>query len=220
VYSGENDGALLAVDSFLSTQTVALHTLVIHHTQIYPAPFLPTSSLRNLFLTLSFSNAEFLSQLFAHGQELECLRLEVHLKLGCMLSTVFRAHANSNSFSGLRKLSFVLNDVTGSGFSDEDLFPAVADFVRGHPMLDSLCMSNVLRLQLPGFGFDAAIWGMLPSLSNLRTLSIDVPKDLHFALSAWLIPRGVTALELRPSMPVVDLTVSHLCVICVTSLLT
>jgi hypothetical protein len=123
-----------------------------------------------------------------------------------MLSTVFRAHANSNSFSGLRKLSFVLNDVTGSGFSDEDLFPAVADFVRGHPMLDSLCMSNVLRLQLPGFGFDAAIWGMLPSLSNLRTLSIDVPKDLHFALSAWLIPRGVTALELRPSMPVVDLT--------------
>ncbi|KAH9034270.1 hypothetical protein EDB85DRAFT_1948637 [Lactarius pseudohatsudake] len=206
VYCGENDGALLAVDSFLHTQTVALHTLVIHHTQIYPAPFLPTSSLRNLFLTLSYSNAEFLSQLFAYGQELECLRLEVHLELGCMLSTVFRANAKSNSFPSLRKLSFVLN-TAASGFSDRDLFPAVAEFVRAHPLLDALCMSNTLRL--PGFGYDAAIWGMLPSLSNLRTLSIDVPKDLHFALSAWLIPRGVTALELRvyrPATPVVDLT--------------
>ena len=205
VYSGENDGALLAVDGFLSTQTVALHTLVIHHTQIYPAPFLPTSSLRNLFLTLSFCKAEFLSQLFVHGQELECLRLEVNLEHGCVLSTVFRAHAKINSFPALRKLSFVLNTAANS-FSDRDLFPAVAEFVRAHPMLDALCMSNMLRL--PGFGFDAAIWGMLPSLSNLRTLSIDVPKDLHFALSAWLIPRGVTALELRvhrpATMPVVD----------------
>ncbi|KAH9052724.1 hypothetical protein EDB87DRAFT_1655810 [Lactarius vividus] len=175
VYSGENDGALLAVDGFLHTQTVALHTL-------------------------------FLSQLFAHGQELECLRLEVHLELGCILSTVFRANAKSNSFPALRKLSFVLN-TAASGFSDRELFPAVAEFVRAHPLLDALCLSNKLRL--PGFGYDAAIWGMLPSLSNLRTLSIDVPKDLHFALSAWLIPRGVTALELRvyrPATPVVDLT--------------
>jgi hypothetical protein len=207
VYSGKDDGALLAVDGFLSTQTVALHTLVIHHTQIYPAPYLPTSSLRNLFLTLTFSKAEFLSQLLVHGQELECLRLEVNLEHGCLLSTVFRAHAKSNTFPALRKLSFVLNTAANS-FSDRDLFPAVAEFVRAHPMLDALCMSNVLRLS--GFGFDAAIWGMLPSLSNLRTLSIDVPKDLHFALSAWLIPRGVTALELRvhrpAATPVVDLT--------------
>jgi hypothetical protein len=210
VYSGKDDGALLAVDGFLSTQTVALHTLVIHHTQIYPAPYLPTSSLRNLFLTLTVSKAEFLSQLLVHGQELECLRLEVNLEHGCLLSTVFRAHAKSNSFPALRKLSFVLNTAVNS-FSDRDLFPAVAEFVRAHPMLDALCMSNVQRLS--GFGFDAAIWGMLPSLSNLRTLSIDVPKDLHFALSAWLIPRGVTALELRvhrpAATPVVDLTVRY-----------
>ena len=211
VYSGKDDDAVLAVDNFLSTQTVALHTLVIHHTQIYPAPYLPTSSLRNLFLTLSFSKAEFLSQLLIHGQELECLRLEVKLEHGCLLSSVFRAHAKTNSFPALRKLSFVLN-TAANGFSDRDLFPAVAEFVRAHPMLDALCMSNMLRL--PGFGFDAAVWGMLPSLSTLRTLSIDVPKDLHFALSAWLIPRGVTALELqvhRPAAtPVVDLTVRYL----------
>ena len=210
VYSGKDDDALLAVDNFLSTQTVALHTLVVHHTQIYPAPYLPTSSLRNLFLTLSFSKAEFLSQLLIHGQELECLRLEVNLEHGCLLSSVFRSHAKTNSFPALRKLSFVLN-TAANGFSDRDLFPAVAEFVRAHPMLDALCMSNTLRL--PGFGFDAAVWGMLPSLSNLRTLSIDVPKDLHFALSAWLIPRGVTALELRvhrpASTPVIDLTVRY-----------
>jgi hypothetical protein len=220
VYSGENDGALFAVDRFLSTQTVALHTLVIHHTQPYPAQFLPTTSLRNLFLTLTFSNAEFLSQLLVHGQELECVRLEVLLEHGCMLSTVFRAHAKPNSFPALRKLSFILN-TAATGFTDRDLFPAVAEFVRAHPMLDALCLSNSLRL--PGFGFDAAIWGILPSLSNLRTLSIDVPKDLHFALSAWLIPRGVTALELRvyrAASMVVDLTVRYpffSSVVCATS---
>jgi hypothetical protein len=220
VYSGENNGALLTVDGFLSTQTVALHTLVIHHTHVYPAPFLPTSSLRNLFLTLTFSKAEFLSQLFAHGQELECLRLEVNLESSCVLSTVFRAHAKSNSFPALRKLSFVLN-TAATGLTDRDLFPAVAEFVRAHPMLDALCLSNVLRLS--GFGFDAAIWGMLPSLTNLRTLSIDVPKDLHFALSAWLIPRGVTALELRvhrPGTTAVDLSVRYpllSCVLCTIS---
>jgi hypothetical protein len=38
---------------------------------------------------------------------------------------------------------------------------------------------------------------VLPSLINLRTLLIDVPKDMPPALSAWLIPRGVTVLHLQ-----------------------
>ena len=178
----------------MSTQTVALHTLVIRHSQRYPASFLPAGNLRNLYLTLSISSADFLSQILAHGRQLETLRLDVDLEYGCVLSTVFRAYAAPNSFLTLRKLSFVLTGAAHN-FSDPDLFPAVAEFVRGYRMLDGLCISNTYNLA--GFGYDAAVWGVLPSLVNLRTLLLDVPKDLPPALSAWLIPRGVTVLDLQ-----------------------
>lgn len=194
VYSGAGDSALVNVDGFLSTQTVALHTLVIRHSQRYPASFLPAANLRNLYLTLSISSADFLSQMLAHGRQLETLRLDVDLEYGCVLSTVFRAYATPNSFPTLRKLSFVLTGAAHN-FTDPDLFPAVAEFVRGYRMLDGLCISNTYNL--PGFGYDAAVWGVLPSLVNLRTLLLDVPKDLPAALSAWLIPRGVTVLDLQ-----------------------
>lgn len=194
VYSGAGDSALVNVDGFLSTQTVALHTLVIRHSQRYPASFLPAGNLRNLYLTLSISSADFLSQILAHGRQLETLRLDVDLEYGCVLSTVFRAYAAPNSFLTLRKLSFVLTGAAHN-FSDPDLFPAVAEFVRGYRMLDGLCISNTYNLA--GFGYDAAVWGVLPSLVNLRTLLLDVPKDLPPALSAWLIPRGVTVLDLQ-----------------------
>jgi hypothetical protein len=194
VYSGAGDSALVNVDGFLSTQTVALHTLVIRHSQRYPASFLPVGNLRNLYLTLSISSVDFLSQILAHGRQLETLRLDVDLEYGCVLSTVFRAYAAPNSFPTLRKLSFVLTGAAHN-FSDPDLFPAVAEFVRGYRMLDGLCISNTYNLA--GFGYDAAVWGVLPSLINLRTLLLDVPKDLPPALSAWLIPRGVTVLDLQ-----------------------
>jgi hypothetical protein len=194
VYSGAGDSALVNVDNFLSTQTFALHTLVIRHSQRYPASFLPTGHLRNLYLTLSISSADFLSQLLLHGRQLETLRLEVDLDHGCVLSTVFRAYAKPNSFPVLRRLSFVLTGAAHN-FADPDLFPAIAEFVRGYRMLDVLCISNTY--DLAGFGYDAAIWGVLPSLVNLRTLLIDVPKDMPPALSAWLIPRSVTALDLQ-----------------------
>jgi hypothetical protein len=190
----------------LSTQTVALHTLVIRHSQRYPTSFLPAGNLRNLYLTLSISSADFLSQMLAHGRQLETLRLDVDLEYGCVLSTVFRAYAAPNSFPTLRKLSFVLTGAAHN-FSDPDLFPAVAEFVRGYRMLDGLCISNTYNL--PGFGYDAAVWGVLPSLVNLRTLLLDVPKDLPAALSAWLIPRGVTVLDLQVARhATIDINVS------------
>ena len=132
--------------------------------------------------------------MLTHGPQLETLRLEVDLEHGCVLSTVFRSYAKPNSFPTLRKLSFVLMGAPHN-FGDPDLFPAIAEFVRGYGMLDALCISNTF--DLPGFGYDASIWGVLPSLVNLRTLLIDVPKDMPTALLAWLIPRGVTVLDLQ-----------------------
>jgi len=180
----------------LSAQTVALHTLVIRHSQRYPVSFLPTTNLCNLYLTLGISNADFLSQLLAQGRQLENLRLEVNIEHGCMLSTVFRAYAKPNSFPTLRKLSFVLMGAANN-LADPDLFPSIAEFVRGYGTLDALCMSNVH--DLAGFGYDAGIWGVLPSFINLRTLLIDVTPDMPPALSAWLIPRSVTVLEFKVS---------------------
>jgi len=205
VYSGAGDSALVNVDGFLSAQTVALHTLVIRHSQRYPTSFLPAGNLRNLYLTLSISTADFLSQLLTHGQQLETFRLEVDLEHGCVLSTVFRSYAKPNSFPTLQKLSFILMGAPHN-FSDPDLFPAIAEFVRGYGTLNALCISNTF--DLPGFGYDASIWGVLPSLVNLRTLLIDVPKDMPPALLAWLIPRGVTVLDLQVArQATVDLNV-------------
>ena len=48
----------------------------------------------------------------------------------------------------------------------------------------------------PAIGFDAAMWGVLPTLVNLRTLKISYPADLAPGLAAWLIPRSVRALSL------------------------
>jgi len=207
VYSGVGDSALLNLDSFLSAQSVALHTLVIRHSQRYPASFLPTTNLCNLYLTLGISNADFLSQLLAQGRQLENLRLEVNLEHGCMLSTVFHAYAMPNSFPTLRKLSFVLMGAA-TNMTDPDLFPSIAQFVRGYGTLDALCISNIY--DLAGFGYDAGIWGVLPSFLNLRTLLIDVTPDMPPALAAWLIPRSVTVLEFKVSrQATIDINVGY-----------
>ncbi|KAI9452394.1 hypothetical protein F5148DRAFT_1236194 [Russula earlei] len=194
VSSGAIDSAGANVDSFLSAQTVALHTLAIRLSHRPPTSFLPTGNLRNLYLTLGICDSDFLTQLLANGRQLEALRLDIKVDHGSQLSTVFRAYAGSDSLPSLRKLSFVLTTGTRN-YADPDLFPAVVEFVRGFRMLEALCISN--PGDLDGFGYDAVVWGVLSSLVNLRALSIDIPTDLPPALSAWIIPRGVTVLDLR-----------------------
>ncbi|KAI0262794.1 hypothetical protein BC834DRAFT_1001800 [Gloeopeniophorella convolvens] len=208
-YSGEGDEALNNIEGFLSTRTVALHTLVIRNChRRYPTPFLSTSNLRILHLSLTVQDADFVSQLLAHGQQLQSLWLEVALERGCILSTAFRAHARPGTFLALRELSVVLLNAARD-HADSDFFPAIAELVRGHPALTSLRLTNTLSLA--GVGYDAAIWGALPSLVRLRALALDVPKDLSSALSAWLIPRGVVALDLRVPD---DTTIAHLSQLC------
>jgi hypothetical protein len=80
---------------------------------------------------------------------------------------------------------------------DPDLFPAVAEVVRGHPMLEALSLSDRSSRDPADFGYSAAIWGVLPSLVHLRTLSMDVPEGVPSALCGWLIPRTVVALHLQ-----------------------
>ncbi|KAI0247462.1 hypothetical protein BJV78DRAFT_1133240, partial [Lactifluus subvellereus] len=194
-YRGPLIGRSPDLRELLSSQTVALHTIIIHRgIGDYSTPFHSTSNLRKLHLALSIADADFVSQILSSGHQLESLWLQVTLKLGCVLSTVLRAHARPNSFPSLSEFSFLLRHV-GYGYVDEDLFPAVAAFVRGAPALTALCISHPPGLNT--VGYNSAFSDVLPLLINLRALKFRVPESLSFELSASLIPRSVVALELQ-----------------------
>ena len=79
---------------------------------------------------------------------------------------------------------------------DRDLFPAIAEFLRGRRQLRSLQLVVHDEQTQHAVGFDASIWGTLPSLDGLRGLSMTYTADLSPGLASWLIPRGVTSLRL------------------------
>jgi hypothetical protein len=192
------------IQQFLSTRGDALHTLVINNRWAHhlDSP-LSTSNLRNLYLSLTITSVSCLNQLLEGGQKLESLQLEISSKERVIISGAFRLHSGPGSFPFLREFAFVFSGVEQDDgeyeHGDPDLFPAVAEIVRGHPMLEALCLS--CRVGAPNdsmeVGYTAAIWGVLPTLVRLRTLSMDVPNDLSSALGGWLVPRTVVALDVR-----------------------
>ena len=144
-----------------------------------------------------------LNQLLESGQKLESLQLEIFSNER-VLSGAFRQHSGPGSFPLLREFAFVFSGVENDDGDDEedenpDLFPIVAEVVRGHPILEAFCLPYREGVQDDpvDFGYTAAIWGVLPTLVRLRTRSIDVPKDLSSALGGWLVPRTVVALDVR-----------------------
>ena len=168
---------------------------------------LTISNVRKLCLSLTITSVSCLvsclNQLLEGGQKLESLQLEI-LSNERVLSGTFRQHSGPGSFPLLREFAFVFSGVENDDGDDEededpDLFPAVAEIVRAHPMLEALCLSyrEGVRDDPVDFGYTAAIWGVLPTLVRLRTLSIDVLKDLSSALGGWLVPRTVVALDVR-----------------------
>ncbi|KAI0298282.1 hypothetical protein BC826DRAFT_967453 [Russula brevipes] len=192
---GKSDKAHTIPDirSFLTAHAVALRTLTItNKLELGPPQEVPLSinNLRNLTLCLAVSRAHCVRLLLENGQQLENLQLGIHLK-GCVLSNVLRSFPGPCSFPLLRKFSFTLQ---GADRDDPDLFPAVAEIVRGHPTLEALM---VICETSGDFGYDAAIWGVMPSLICLRVLSMDVPADLPLSLCGWLVPRTVVALRLH-----------------------
>ncbi|KAI0049034.1 hypothetical protein FA95DRAFT_960723 [Auriscalpium vulgare] len=179
------------VRQLFTSRSVAMHTLVIRG-RGYPIGITAPSNLTVLDLSVNFERADALSDILTQSTQLETLRLACSTDADVRLSTVIRAH--TAALPALREFAFSLHiALAPRGLSDADLFPALADFVRGHPDLVTLALSAGWR---PAVGFDATVWGVLPALSHLHTLQIDVPADLSPALSAWLIPRTVVALTL------------------------
>jgi hypothetical protein len=183
------------IQPFLIAHAVALRTLVINSDleRSLETP-LSINNLRNLRLSLTIYSAHSVRLLLENGQQLESLQLEISSE-GCILSSMLRSFSKPCSFPLLRKFSFILEEADRV---DPDLFPAVAEIVRGHPMLEALRMACNESAYDPGsFGYDTAIWGVVPSLVHLRALSMDFPEDLPSGLCGWLVPRTVVALALK-----------------------
>jgi hypothetical protein len=142
--------------------------------------------------------AQSLSSLMTEGAALEELLLNPSIIAPPVsLSRVFRQAPRALSNLRIFKLA-VINAV----HSDADLFPAVVDFLRGRERLCMLQLSVEANLGL--LGYDATVWGVLPSLPDLRVLVMGIPQDLAPGLAGWLLPRGLRAFSLcnaPPPMP-------------------
>lgn len=184
--------------TFLSQNRATLQTLWIENpTSTFPSA--SAISIRNLTHIgytgqISVTSSQLIPDLLTHGHQLECLNLTV--LLDCPLSPYFRSLSTSLPF--LRHFTFNIAGSVSRRLNDRDLLPSIADFLRDRRDLRTLTISvgggeTVLRAT----GFDASIWGVLPSLTSLRGLTMTYPKDLAPGLGAWLIPRSVVSLTLN-----------------------
>jgi len=158
----------------------------------FPSDVLSIRNLTHLdFLGTFGPDSHALADIFNNGHQLESLRLQCLLE--CSASVQFREYADSLPF--LRHFSLSL---LGYRINDHDLFPAISEFLRGRLQL------KTLQLTVPSadyahkrVGYDANVWGVLPSLVHLQSLTATLPKDVAAAVSMWLVPRSVQALTLH-----------------------
>ncbi|KAF9265919.1 hypothetical protein L218DRAFT_1075455 [Marasmius fiardii PR-910] len=188
---------------FVSQNNVSLRRLSIQ-TPSSGFPSTELLALRNL-THLSFTGCipasvpNLLPDILTHGRQIESLSLTC--LVDCILSQHFRSMSSNLPF--LRHFSFSIGGGVSRRINDRDLFPSIAEFLRGRKKLRSLTLSapcspspssntnaEIQRLT----GFDSGVWGVLPTLAELTSLSISWPKDLAPGLGGWLIPRTVKAL--------------------------
>ena len=161
---------------------------------VIPAGIIAASNLTTLDLAGSFEDTVVFSEILMHGNRLEVLRLRGKLGRTCTPSIAFRGR--TAPLPCLREFVFSLTSVSRD-FEDSDLFGAITDFVRKHPALKALKL--LIYPDVHHVGYDASVWGVLPTLTELRLLHIVIPQDLSPALSTWLIPRTVKYLSLSTS---------------------
>lgn len=163
----------------------------------------PIRHLAHLTFDGAFEHAHVLADVLRAGHQLESLNLT--LTIAGPLASAFRAAADGGEqlLPLLKHFAFGVRAGPGGGpgaggeQADRQLFPAVADFLRGRAKLRTLhlCPPRAGGAQL-ALGYDAAVWGVLPSLTGLRGLQIVLPADVAPGLAAWLLPRGLRALSL------------------------
>jgi hypothetical protein len=199
-YAGR-DGSPAQIVNLLHQQRPTLRALQIDNPS-WGFPF-EALSIRNLtkieFSGLFPVDCQTFGDILTQGRQLDTLSLGGLFK--CTPSAQFRAQRGKLCLPFLRHFAFSIHE--GSTCVDGDLFPAIADFLRNRKL-------QTLHLTVPeseqvqrNIGFDASLWGVLPTLSNLSALVITYPRDLASSLAMWLVPRSVTSLTLNGAASVV-----------------
>ncbi|KDQ56125.1 hypothetical protein JAAARDRAFT_133166 [Jaapia argillacea MUCL 33604] len=142
------------------------------------------------------ADRQVFAEILANGHQLESLRLSC--SLNCSPSSQFRSQRTSVPY--LKRFALHITSV-GRLATDPDLFPAVSEFLRDRKHLVTLHLTVPVVASRQRLGYDAAVWGVLPSLINLKSIHITLPKDVAPGLATWLIPRGVTSLFLEGEFP-------------------
>jgi len=160
-------------------------------------------------------NPRVISELIEHGRQLEYLSVVCTFLENITLSTQFLTEPIPpilpHPLPFLRHFSFIVHAL-GRRTVDKGLFPSITSFLRGRHQLQtlqlivdttptSICASSIGGVisasNLEAVGYDASIWGLLPSLGGLKAVRMTYPKDLAPGLAGWLIPRSVTALGIE-----------------------
>jgi hypothetical protein len=204
-----NGGSPEEVYAFLAQNKGSLRSVHIHNqTWRFPSEIIAVRNLTHLDFFGAFSaDSQGIADILRSGIQLESLRLWCSLE--CQASMQFRENLKGLPF--LRHFAFILH---GQCVNDHDLFPAISEFLRDRKHL------HCLQLTVPNgdwaqrrLGYDATVWGVLPSLTNLKSLHATVPQDVAAAVAMWLVPRSVTTLSLHSLTtgdPTSFITVSNL----------
>lgn len=183
------------MQDFLQQNKTSIRSIFLHNQHwTFPTDSLSIRNLTQLdFLGLFPAESRAFADIMSNGHQLESLRLQC--VLNCNASAQFREGATARCLPFLRHFEFTL---LGYNVNDHDLFPAISEFLRDRRSLKTLVLSvpsaNWAQKRL---GYDAGVWGVLPSLTQLKTLTATLPKDVAAAVAMWLVPRGVTALSLQ-----------------------
>ncbi|KAI0076853.1 hypothetical protein K474DRAFT_1662409 [Panus rudis PR-1116 ss-1] len=188
-----NGGNPAEVYDFLLRNKGTIRTIHLQNLNwTFPSDVISIRNLTHLdFLGTLPPESRALADILSNGHQLESLRLQCLLE--CSASVQFRDYPKALPF--LRHFSLTL---LGYRVNDYDFFPSLSEFLRGRTHL------RTLQLIVPSadyahkrLGYDANVWGVLPSLTNLRTLSATLPKDVAAAVAMWLVPRTVQCLTLH-----------------------
>src|SRR6266550_6720541 len=194
-FSYQTDGGNSnAVYNFIYQNQQSLRTISVRNQSwTFPSTVLSIRNLTHIdFLGHLPPNSQAIEDILTHGRQLESLLLSCGIDC-TSTSHIFRRMPKALPF--LRHFSFTVHTVSRRA-RDPDLFPAISEFLRGRQQLKTLSLVVQNGPMQSSVGFDAAVWGVLPSLVNLKTLKISYPSDLAPGLASWLIPRCVRALAL------------------------
>jgi hypothetical protein len=190
-------GNSTSTHDFISQSHDNLRSLVIKNANWkFPTDVISVRHLTTIEFEGCFSvDGQVFSEILSTGHQLESLTLSGILE--CTPSATFRLYRSSLPFL----THFALKIVSlHRHVTDRDLVPAVSEFLRDRKHLHSFHLI-VPSADHRRIGFDASAWGVLPSLTNLRSLCITYPRDLSPSLAGWLIPRTLRALTMEIMVP-------------------